>query len=71
MKHNKGNNNFDNPHPNYWKNLPSSYFDVWYNDMESFITNQAFTDWQNSYNYWKASTDAPARINCGMPCFVP
>ena len=48
-------NNADNPHPNYWKNLPSSYFDVWYNDMESFITNQAFTDWQNSYNYWKAS----------------
>ena len=23
-------NNSDNPQPNYWKNLPSSYFDVWF-----------------------------------------
>ena len=48
-------NNADNPHPNYWKNLPSSYYDVWYNDMESYITDQAFKDWQTSYNFWKAS----------------
>ena len=48
-------NNADNPHPNYWKNLPSSYYDVWYNDMESYITDQAYNDWKDSYNYWRAS----------------
>ena len=48
-------NNADNPQPNYWKNLPSSYYDVWYNDMESYITDQAYNDWKYSYNYWRAS----------------
>ena len=48
-------NNADNPQPNYWKNLPSSYYDVWYNDMESYITDQAYNDWKDSYNYWRAS----------------
>ena len=48
-------NNTDNPQPNYWKNLPSSYYDVWYNDMESYITDQAYNDWKDSYNYWRAS----------------
>ena len=48
-------NNADNPQPNYWKNLPSSYYDVWYNDMESYITDLAYNDWKDSYNYWRAS----------------
>ena len=29
-------NNADNPHPNYWKNLPSSYYDVWYGNNDSY-----------------------------------
>ena len=48
-------NNTDNPQPNYWKNLPSSYYDVWYNDMTSYITGQALQDFNNAVDYWRAS----------------
>ena len=48
-------NNSDNPQPNYWKNLPSSYYDVWYDTDDQYRTDQAFADWQYTYNYWKAS----------------
>ena len=48
-------NNSDNPQPNYWKNLPSSYFDVWYENDDQYRTEQAFADWQYMYNYWKSS----------------
>ena len=48
-------NNSDNPQPNYWKNLPSSYYDVWYESDDAYRTEQAFADWQYTYNYWKAS----------------
>ena len=48
-------NNSDNPQPNYWKNLPSSYYDVWYDTNENYRTEQAFDDWTTSYNYWRAS----------------
>lgn len=48
-------NNSDNPQPNYWKNLPSSYFDVWYENDKAYRTEQAFADWQYTYNYWQAS----------------
>ena len=48
-------NNSDNPQPNYWKNLPSSYYDVWYDTNENYRTEQAFNDWTTSYNYWRAS----------------
>ena len=37
-------NNSDNPQPNYWKNLPSSYFDVWYENDKAYRTDQAFAD---------------------------
>ena len=48
-------NNADNPHPNYWKNLPSSYYDVWYGNNDSYRTEQAYEDWKTSYDYWRAS----------------
>lgn len=47
--------NSDNPHPNYWKNLPSSYFDVWDTDDTSNRTQQCLNDWQNAVDYWTAS----------------
>ena len=48
-------NNADNPQPNYWKNLPSSYYDVWYDTDEAYRTDQALADWNYTYNYWKTS----------------
>ena len=48
-------NNADNPQPNYWKNLPSSYYDVWYDQNDTYRTDAAFADWTTSYNYWRAS----------------
>lgn len=48
-------NNSDNPHPNYWKNMPSSYYDVWNSENSAYRTEQAYEDWLTSYNYWRAS----------------
>lgn len=50
-------NNSDNPHPDYWKNLPSSYYDVWspYSEDNSNQTLQGLADWHTSYNYLTAS----------------
>ena len=45
----------DNPQPNYWKNLPSSYFDVWDPTDAAYRTEQALADWQYAYDYWTAS----------------
>ena len=40
-------NNTDNPQPNYWKNLPSSYYDVWtdYQDGNANQSEQGLSDW--------------------------
>ena len=38
-------NNSDNPQPNYWKNLPSSYFDVWFEQDAANRTEQGASDW--------------------------
>ena len=48
-------NNSDNPHPNYWKNMPSSYYDVWDENDETNRTAQGVQDWNNAVNYWTAS----------------
>ena len=48
-------NNASNPHPNYWKNMPSSYYDVWGESGESNRTPQALEDWNRAYAYWTAS----------------
>jgi hypothetical protein len=44
-------NNSDNPHPDYWKVLPSSYFDVWDNTDNMYRTEQCLDDWTSAYNY--------------------
>lgn len=67
-------NNADNPHPDYWKNMPSSYYDVWDKeygiDLEgneylipnSNQTEQGLADWNTAYNYW-TSSKANRQIN--------
>ena len=44
-------NNADNPHPNYWKNLPSSYFDVWFEEDAANRTEQGASDWLFAKNF--------------------
>lgn len=51
-------NNAENPQPDYWKNLPSMYYDVW--DDEANSTNRshaAFLEWNEAYNYWTAAKE--------------
>ena len=50
-------NNAENPQPDYWKNLPSSYYQVWVNQDQIIQSNDetAFADWTRAYNYWTAS----------------
>ena len=45
-------NNADNPHPNYWKNLPSSYYDIWDESNSSYRTSEALQNWHDAYDYW-------------------
>jgi hypothetical protein len=47
-------NNSSNPHPSYWKNMPSSYYDVWYDDPAN-RTPQALEDWNRAYAFWTGS----------------
>ena len=54
-------NNSDNPHPDYWKMLPSSYYDVW-GDNTQFQTDQALSDWKMAYEYL-SSSKANRQIN--------
>ena len=48
-------NNSDNPQPDYWKNMPSSYFDVWDETDEANRTNQAIAEFERSREYWMSS----------------
>jgi hypothetical protein len=43
-------NNSDNPQPNYWKNLPSSYYDVWDETDLNNRTEQGQRDWLRAKN---------------------
>ena len=45
-------NNADNPHPNYWKNMPSSYYDSWDEINSSYRTSEALQNWHDAYDYW-------------------
>ena len=45
-------NNADNPAPDYWKNLPSSYYDVWNENDTRYRTSQAFADWNTAVSWW-------------------
>ena len=51
-------NNADNPQPDYWKNLPSSYYDVWDVEDANNRTTQCYNDFLNTYNYLKDSKEA-------------
>ncbi|MBM6993499.1 MAG: TonB-dependent receptor [Prevotella sp.] len=53
-------NNTDNPHPDYWKRLPSSYYDVWGdNSMNSL---QGYNDFITARDYLMGS-EAARQIN--------
>ena len=45
-------NNAVNPHPNYWKNMPSSYYDIWDESNSSYRTSEALQNWHDAYDYW-------------------
>lgn len=48
-------NNSENPQPDYWKNLPSSYYDVW-DETDTYNRSlQGLKDWQASYDFLTAS----------------
>ena len=48
-------NNAENPQPDYWKNLPSSFFDVWDTENLNNRTEQNYNDWLTAYDYLKES----------------
>ena len=48
-------NNSDNPQPDYWKMLPSSYYDVWDATNSMARTDQALADWNTAYSYLAAA----------------
>lgn len=49
--------NSDNPHPNYWKNMPSSFYNVWDVTDVANRTDQCLADWQTAYDFWTASEE--------------
>lgn len=54
-------NNADNPSPDYWKNMPSAYYNVW--DQESIRNNEYTpTEWQATLDYLTAD-EAHRQIN--------
>lgn len=55
-------NNADNPHPSYWKNMPSSYYDVWDDTDVANRTPQALADWNRAFEFW-TSSKANRQIN--------
>jgi hypothetical protein len=44
-------NNSDNPQPDYWKLMPSSYFNVWDETDEFNRTQQDLANWTTAYSY--------------------
>ena len=51
-------NNADNPQPDYWKNLPSSYYDVWDENDVNNRTAQGFADFMTAYELMSSSKEA-------------
>lgn len=47
-------NDAQNPAPDYWKNFPSNYYDVWDPD-NSRNWQYAQESWQDAYEFWTAS----------------
>lgn len=50
-------NNSENPQPDYWKNMPSSYYDVWGTGDARFRTPQAYADWKAAVDWWGSETN--------------
>lgn len=51
-------NNAENPQPDYWKNLPSSYYEVWGDEANrNAKSHAAFLEWNEAYNYWTAAKE--------------
>ena len=50
-------NNADNPQPNYWKNMPSSYYDIWDESNTSYRNSSALDGWKTAYDYWTTSKE--------------
>jgi len=51
-------NNSENPQPDYWKNMPSSYYDVWYDDDKVGRTESGYYDFYRAYAYLTGSNRA-------------
>ena len=54
-------NNTDNPAPDYYKSLPSSFYDVWGSNAQ-YQTPQALAEWQRAYD-WLNYSKANRQIN--------
>ena len=50
-------NNSDNPQPDYWKSLPSSYYDVWDETDDANRTNASIADFERARQYWMSSKE--------------
>lgn len=48
----------ENPQPDYWKNMPSSYYDVWYPDDEKGRTAEGYSDFIRARTYMTGSEEA-------------
>lgn len=45
----------ENPAPDYWKNLPSNYYDVWREEQTTHRTDICVADWQRAVDYYMYS----------------
>lgn len=55
-------NNSENPQPDYWKNLPSSYYDVWDDSDPADRTENNLANWNKAYLFF-TSSEANRQIN--------
>lgn len=60
-------NGADNPHPDYWKRLPSSYYDVWGNNPMN--SRQGYDDFLTAIDYL-SSSKAVRQINFDQLIFA-
>ena len=51
-------NSAENPQPDYWKNLPSSYYDVWYEENVAGRTQTGYDDYYRARTYLMGSEEA-------------
>lgn len=48
-------NGSDNPSPDYWKSLPSTFYDVWNESNTNMRQQNNVDDWWTAVNYFRAS----------------